>query len=44
MENIRIQDLQDLIEEKIADAKTLFDAGRYSGAVYIYRFQLNLTQ
>ncbi len=42
MENIIIEDLQALSEERIADAKALFDAGRYAGAVYICGYTIEL--
>ena len=42
MENISIDALQALAEERIADAKALFDAGRYAGAVYICGYAIEL--
>jgi len=42
MEKIKIRDLQALAEERIADAKALFDAKRYSGAVYICGYAIEL--
>ena len=42
MENIKRQDLQALAEERIEDARALFNAGRYSGAVYICGYAIEM--
>jgi len=41
-QKIKIEDLEDLANERIKDAKVLCEAGRYFGAVYICGYALEL--
>ncbi len=42
MQGIHVQDLKVLVQERLDDAKALLDAGRYSGAVYICGYVVEL--
>ena len=42
MQGIHIQDLKVLVQERLDDAKALLEAGRYSGAVYICGYVVEL--
>ena len=42
MQSIQIQDLKVLVRERLEDAKALLNAGRYSGAVYICGYVVEL--
>src|ERR1700689_4671192 len=42
MDGIHIQDLRVLAQERLDDAKALLNAGRYSGAVYVCGYVVEL--